>query len=164
MEYALAIRDVHFEKGTLLEYCEVSMAEGPWPEKAYHDAARRERLRGAPQSIDYVLRRPPVVSNGVTPPQPCMAPVPQSTEPGGGGVQDANPAESTGAKATNEPLPVNQAEPPVASYSAAGMAVAGADVPAGRPRLGNCQPAALFRRLGVNRRFEPFFRPHRFPT
>ena len=74
VEYALAVRDVHFQKGTLLDYCDISMAEGPWPDKAYHDAARRERLRGGPQSIDYVLRRPPVVSNGPVPPPSCVLP------------------------------------------------------------------------------------------
>ena len=64
VEYALAIRNVHFAKGTLLDYCDVSLAEGPWPEKAYRDAQRREQLRSAPHSIDYVFRQPPVVSRG----------------------------------------------------------------------------------------------------
>jgi outer membrane protein TolC len=67
VEYALAIRNVHFEKGTLLEFCDISLAEGAWPDKALRDAARRERLRGAPHSIDYAMRRPPVVSVGPAP-------------------------------------------------------------------------------------------------
>ena len=94
VEYALAIRNVHFEKGTLLEYCDISLSEGPWPDKAYHDAARRERLRGAPQAIDYVFRRPPVVSSGPASPQPCVGPPqadPRSEQPATGGVQDATP-------------------------------------------------------------------------
>jgi outer membrane protein TolC len=80
VEYALAIRNVHFEKGTLLEYCEISLAEGPWPDKAYHDAARRERLRGGPKSIDYVFRRPPVVSQGPLP-QAGADPPPADSQP-----------------------------------------------------------------------------------
>ena len=81
VEYALAIRNVHFQKGTLLEYCDISLSEGPWPDKAYHDAARRERLRGGPQSIDYVFRRPPVVSTGPAPPQACVGPPPADPQP-----------------------------------------------------------------------------------
>ena len=40
-EYALAIKNVHFEKGSLLDHNEVYLAEGPWPGKAYDDAAKR---------------------------------------------------------------------------------------------------------------------------
>jgi hypothetical protein len=82
VEYALAIRNVHFEKGTLLDYCDISLAEGAWPDKAMSDAARRERLRGAPRSIDYVLRRPPVVSAGPAPPAD-FADQPQGEQPAG---------------------------------------------------------------------------------
>ena len=40
-EYALSIKNVHFEKGSLLDYNDVFLAEGPWPGKAYDDAAER---------------------------------------------------------------------------------------------------------------------------
>lgn len=46
VEYALAIKNVQFEKGSLLSYNNIYLAEGGWPEKAYADAAERERLRG----------------------------------------------------------------------------------------------------------------------
>ena len=68
VEYTLAHRNVHFEKGTLLDYCGVALAEGPWPRKAYLDAAKRERLRGRPRPIDYGHNDPPIVSRGVLPP------------------------------------------------------------------------------------------------
>jgi len=68
VEYALAIRNVYFEKGSLLDYCGVVLSEGPWPHKAYHDAAQRERLRGRPRPINYSLNHPPIVSQGTTPP------------------------------------------------------------------------------------------------
>ena len=56
MEYTLAIKDVHLQKGSLLDYNEVFLAEGPWPGKAYLDACRRERLRSAPLGLsDYRL-------------------------------------------------------------------------------------------------------------
>ena len=38
VEYNLAIKNVHFEKGSLLDYNEVHLTEGPWPAKAYRDA------------------------------------------------------------------------------------------------------------------------------
>lgn len=50
-EYAVAIKNVHFEKGTLLDYLNVWTAEGPWPGKAYDDAARRDATRGRPRAI-----------------------------------------------------------------------------------------------------------------
>jgi hypothetical protein len=53
-EYALAIKNVHFEKGTLLEYNQVALAEGPSVAEAYGDAARRRQLRH--RLIDYVSR------------------------------------------------------------------------------------------------------------
>ncbi|PHR86060.1 MAG: hypothetical protein COA78_38395 [Blastopirellula sp.] len=42
VDYALAIKNVHFEKGSLLEYYNVHMAEGAWPQKAYNDALARD--------------------------------------------------------------------------------------------------------------------------
>jgi hypothetical protein len=67
IEYALAVRDVHFHKGSLLDYCGVALAEGPWPRKAYFDADQRERLRGRPLRMSYAMNRPPVVSQGAYP-------------------------------------------------------------------------------------------------
>jgi len=64
VEYAVAIRNVHYEKGSLLDYCDISLAEGPWPNKAYQDAVRRANHRGSPKSINYVFAVPPVVSAG----------------------------------------------------------------------------------------------------
>jgi len=68
VEYALGIRNVYFEKGSLLDYCGVVLSEGPWPHRAYHDAAELERLRGRPRPINYSLNHPPIVSRGTTPP------------------------------------------------------------------------------------------------
>lgn len=67
VEYALALRNVEFEKGTLLEYCGVRLAEGPWPLKAYADAAERERNRGNPVVPYSAPNDPPIVSGGIVP-------------------------------------------------------------------------------------------------
>jgi hypothetical protein len=64
VQYALAIRNVHYQKGSLLDYCDVGLAEGAWPDKAYRDAARRADHRGHEKSIDYAFAVPPVVSAG----------------------------------------------------------------------------------------------------
>ena len=69
VEYAIAIRNVHFEKGSLLDYCDICLSEGGWPAKAYKDAARRESHREAERSINYVFHAPPVVAQN----PPCQA-------------------------------------------------------------------------------------------
>ncbi|CAK9006083.1 Outer membrane efflux protein, partial [Durusdinium trenchii] len=45
VEYAAAVKNMHYEKGTLLEYLGVHLSEGPWPEPAYADAEDRLRRR-----------------------------------------------------------------------------------------------------------------------
>ncbi len=62
--YSLATKNVHFVKGTLLEYDGVFLAEGPWPCEAYEDAAKREASRSLPVPMNYASSRSPVVSAG----------------------------------------------------------------------------------------------------
>ena len=47
VDYNRAIMNVHYRKGSLLEYDGVYLAEGPWPAKAYFDALRQARKRDA---------------------------------------------------------------------------------------------------------------------
>ena len=64
-EYSLAVSQVHYEKGTLLQYNQVCLTEGPWPDQAYADAARRTVRRvPANQIQDYLLDKPRPVSRG----------------------------------------------------------------------------------------------------
>jgi hypothetical protein len=63
-EYNLAIVEVHFRKGSLLEYNGIALAEGPWPTKAYFDAQTRARQRDASYYLNYGFSRPAVVSRG----------------------------------------------------------------------------------------------------
>jgi len=62
--YAKAISQVHFRKGSLLEYNGVYLTEGPWPAKAYFDARRRARSRSAAVYFDYGFTYPKVFSRG----------------------------------------------------------------------------------------------------
>jgi hypothetical protein len=62
--YTKAIADVHFRKGTLLEYNDIHLSEGAWPGKAYADAMDRARQRDASRYLDYGFTRPGVISRG----------------------------------------------------------------------------------------------------
>jgi hypothetical protein len=63
-DYSKAIAEVHYRKGTLLDYNNVCLAEGPWAEKAYWDALQKARERDASYYFDYGWTRPRVVSRG----------------------------------------------------------------------------------------------------
>jgi hypothetical protein len=64
VDYNRAIAQVHFVKGSLLEYDNVFLAEGPWPGKAYFDAHRLARARDAGIYMNYGFSRPSVFSTG----------------------------------------------------------------------------------------------------
>lgn len=63
-EYNKAIALVHRRKGTTLDYCGVSFAEGPWTGKAYLDARDHAARRAASREMSYAFTRPEVVSRG----------------------------------------------------------------------------------------------------
>lgn len=67
VEYALAIRNLHFEKGSLLDYYEVSLAEGPWPAQAYCDARKRAHRAGFDAVCPDAAPPSPQPSPGPTP-------------------------------------------------------------------------------------------------
>jgi hypothetical protein len=127
--YTLAISNVHFFKGSYLEYNGVHLAEGPWPAKAYFDARRRARARDAAMYLDYGFTYPSVMSRG---------PVVQNagTVPSSGTPQEAAP----------EPVPTPAAEP-------AGKTPAPAGRPLGSSAMGvppgpALQPASGLRPAG----------------
>ncbi len=64
LDYQRAIVTLHYRKGSLLEYNNVYLQEGPWPDKAYFDADRLARKRDAGIYMDYGYTRPSVVSQG----------------------------------------------------------------------------------------------------
>ena len=63
-EFAVAVKNVHFAKGTLLDYDDVYLSEGGWPQMAYQDAAERNRLRGEHRPLNYASAKAPRVSYG----------------------------------------------------------------------------------------------------
>lgn len=66
VDYNVAMVDVHFARGTLLDYLDVSMAEGPWIDEA-HDTAPRIASRFRQKHFNYCLTSPPQVSVGEYP-------------------------------------------------------------------------------------------------
>ncbi len=63
IDYALATKNVHREKGSLLEYDGITLTEGPWANAAYREAFERSRhFTGRP--IDYGIFRPHPLSRG----------------------------------------------------------------------------------------------------
>lgn len=123
--YSLAAKNVHFVKGTLLEYDGVFLAEGPWPNKAYQDAAERDARRGQPRPLNYASSRAPIVSQGafdqrqgeecapgsVEIATPAASP-PQDTLPPPSDVQPLPPADGTAPPKGANTLP--EAAPKVA--------------------------------------------------
>jgi outer membrane protein TolC len=52
IDYVIANRNVHFEKGTLLQYCNIGLTESESPNAAVRDASERNQLRGSQLSPD----------------------------------------------------------------------------------------------------------------
>jgi len=132
VEYAVALRNVHFEKGSLLDYCGVGLSEGPWPRKAYLDAANRDRRRLLRMRIDYRLDGPNVVSTGTepteddnmppAPPEPPVNPAgpPNGPDPRRSEPSALSPAPDAPAR-SSKCLGGNHDHDCLATYSAKGM-------------------------------------------
>jgi outer membrane protein TolC len=54
VDYMLAIKNTHFQKGTLLEFDGVTLGEGSWPRRAYVQARNLQRH---PRQINYAMVR-----------------------------------------------------------------------------------------------------------
>ncbi len=61
----IAIKNVHYAKGTLLTYDSIRLSEGPWNRQAYHDASEREARRGRSRKLNYISASAPRVSQGL---------------------------------------------------------------------------------------------------
>jgi hypothetical protein len=63
VDYTLSLAKVNRSRGTLLDYYDVALAEGPWCDEAYASAAKQAR-RFLPPLLDYTLMVPSPVSRG----------------------------------------------------------------------------------------------------
>jgi len=96
--YNFAIKTVHYEKGSLLDYNQIYLAEGPWPAQAYDDARRRARREAAGHPFNYGLTRPGVVSAGAYQQQTMDYTTPTSPE-----AIETGPVEKEQPQALPEP-------------------------------------------------------------
>ncbi len=118
VEYSLAVKNVQFEKGSLLSYNNIYLAEGGWPEKAYLDAAERDRLRGRVRTMAQAPSYAGTLDQGV---------YPQLLTPGEQPMPDVN------QKPDPQPMPENFV-PPVP-----GVSNEAATAPAAAPVQGEVQ-------------------------
>lgn len=107
-EHNVAIKNVHYQKGSLLDYDEIYLAEGPWPAKAYRDARRRSRLRIGPLKLDNYLLDGPLVSRG---PYPQEIPPPPRSEQTPANHLESLPAPETGLSPGASPRDIRQLPP-----------------------------------------------------
>ena len=117
VDYNRSISQLHYRKGSLLEYNGVFMAEGPWPGKAYFDAFRRARQRDASLFLDYGHSRPGIFSRGPitqnfdeTGAGAQTVPLDERYDPSAPAEEDADGARkggsSDGPKRTDRPAPL----------------------------------------------------------
>jgi hypothetical protein len=134
VSYNLAIVDIHYRKGSLLEYNGIWLAEGPWAGKAYFDARRRAQARDAGLYIDYGFTQPKVLSRG---------PYNQHVGQGCGSLAESleqvegvpQPSiDQTQPEEILAPVPEGQAAPPAAeSLQSAGSSTDGPKLSATKP-------------------------------
>ena len=110
-EYAIAIKNVHYAKGTLLDYDGVILSESGWPAKAYADAAQRDSLRGKPRPLNYASARAPIVSDGPYDQQPLDSQLPPAEESVDGLPLEMLPLEPPASVEPLPPTPPTPAEP-----------------------------------------------------
>lgn len=117
-EYNKSVAEVHFRKGSLLDYNNVALSEGAWPQKAYWDAVERARERDASYYMDYGFTRPNVVSLGPVPQGAAMSGSPMSsivpsqpTPVDGIPVPAETPAEREVSRPAEDGSILNRAEP-----------------------------------------------------
>jgi outer membrane protein TolC len=116
--YNRAITQIHFRKGSLLEYNGVLLAEGPWTSKAYYDAEQSARRRDAGHQIDYGFTRPQVFSQG--PIEQFSSPVYYDGEVIESSVpveMESVPLDSTTPEGLPTPAPLRMPTPPTPQAS-----------------------------------------------
>ncbi|MCO6042630.1 TolC family protein [Aeoliella sp. ICT_H6.2] len=136
VDYNLAILEVHYRKGSLLDYNGVYLAEGPWPGKAYFDALRRARQRDASMYLDYGFTRPNVMSRGpVSQSMGQPGTIPADTYFQGEVVPRGEPTPAGEPQETVQPTDTGAALMPVSPVQPAGY------METATPRSGNLQNA-----------------------
>jgi hypothetical protein len=158
VDYNLAITSLHLQRGTLLEYMGVDLAEGPWSSEAYESAAKQSR-RFKTRTFDYTVTRPPTTSIG---PISQTMPTDSSIHDGEWTMVDGQPqpAGQPGRAETVQPLEelegLDPAVPQGESLEEGGMLPNRNEQPLNRNALPVEEPAPRSSTPGEERRFEVF--------
>lgn len=107
-EYNKSIVEVHLLKGSLLEYNNITLEEGLWPEKAYWDSSGRTRERSAARSVESGASRPTLSSRGELPQN--LGTANQAATPGMNAAAPAPKIEPT-RKDQKDSAPVEPSDP-----------------------------------------------------
>ncbi len=112
VDYQLALRDFHREKGSLLNYNQVALSEGPWPGQAYQDARERGRFFTPRVNVESIDVPRPVSNGGFDPREIGNSPVGPNIEylpaPAADGQEEV--LDATGAAVAPLPLSPQIAE------------------------------------------------------
>jgi hypothetical protein len=116
VDYQLALRDLHREKGSLLNYSQIGLSETEWPTPAYHDAYLRGQYFAPVANPELVTRPAPASAGGFDPsePRPQILPEglgtggpvtpPMGTQPGTGPAGAPGAAPGATPNAVPEPI------------------------------------------------------------
>ncbi len=102
VDYTLSLAKVNRARGTLLDYYDVALTEGPWCDEAYASAVKQAR-RFLPRVLDYTQMVPPPVSRGAYPQQVAVGP---------NGLNDNNSPTPPPAALLDKPAVAPEAIPP----------------------------------------------------
>jgi hypothetical protein len=104
VDYNLALAEVHYAQGTLLDYAGVHLSEGAWVPAAYASAARNaQRLK--PRHLNYCITQPCPVSVGAFE-QHVLPPTDDAAGPSG----EQTPTPADGPPPADAPRPLPDAE------------------------------------------------------
>jgi outer membrane protein TolC len=129
--YNQAIADLHRTKGSLLEYDNIIMQEGPWPTKAYYDALLEARRRDASYYWNYGWTRPGVVSRGAVIQHARQVPLDDAFG------QYLEQVDDRAAEELPAPAPAPQADPPQPAPADEGITGSGVPRDVQPPRTAN---------------------------
>lgn len=124
VEYAVAVKNVHFEKGSLLEYNGAALADQAFCKGSQHAIVHRVAAEGEDPPINYAMGSAPEGSEAVADQQPAESE--ESVEP----ASYETPAEPSPAEPAD---PTESTEPPASSAAQASPLQPAAPIKAAAP-------------------------------
>lgn len=111
VDYTLAVANMHRARGSLLEYHDVYLTEGPSSPEAHCSAAKESR-RFQPKEMNYGFQVPPPFTQGVCPQYVSDAPRPSADESAPSSGSLPTPPENLPAPPPLSPIPRPRDEAP----------------------------------------------------